>query len=174
MVLTDQSVSGKWFAIQVRAKSEIGVAAALESKGYRPFVPAYRPIRHRTPTSNPVPKPLFPGYLFCRLGQSASGPIVTTPGVVRIVGYGNVPTPVEESEIEALKAVIESGLPAEPWPSVRPGQIVRIAKGPLSGIEGVVWECNRRLNLVVSVAILQRSALVELKPEWVTPAGGSN
>jgi hypothetical protein len=62
-------------------------------------------------------------------------PILTMPGVVAVVGMGNIPTPVKESEIESIQTVAESGGPLLPWPFLRQGQRVRIA-GPLCGTIG--------------------------------------
>jgi len=45
------------------------------------------------------------------------------------------PAPVQDSEIAALQTVVNSGCPAEAWPFLNVGQIVRIAGGSLSGLE---------------------------------------
>ena len=51
-------------------------------------------------------KPLFPGYVFCRLSPGTNGLIITTPGVISIVGFGGKLMPVETREIEALKKAV--------------------------------------------------------------------
>ncbi len=36
-------------------------------------------------------------------------PVLVIPGVVRIVGLGKIPVPVDEKEIAAVEAIVESG-----------------------------------------------------------------
>ena len=165
-----QNLLGKWFAIHVKPRTEWRVAEALRSKGYEQFLPHYvcRPeLRRRSKDSR---LPLFPGYVFCRYDSTASGMIVTTPGVLRVVGYGNAPIPVDDNEIAALRTIMDSGFAARPWPRLEPGDYVRIDDGPLRGLTGVLCRVNKRRQLIVSLTLLQRAALVELEPRWVTSA----
>ena len=159
---------GKWFAVHVKPRSEWCVADALSSKGYEQFLPYYAPHRRRNTKGGRLP--LFPGYVFCRYDSAASGRIVTTPGVLRVVGCGNIPTPVAEEEIDALRTIMDSGFPARPWRNLEPGDHVRIEDGPLRGLTGVLSRINKRRQLIVSLTLLQRAALVELEPDWVTSA----
>ncbi|HZS50223.1 MAG TPA: hypothetical protein VFA54_05140, partial [Bryobacterales bacterium] len=89
-----------------------------------------------------------------------------------IVGAGKIPTPVDEAEIRAIQTIIKSGLPAEPWPFLRVGQLVRIEAGPLADLEGILLDIKNRRRLIVSVTILQRSVAVEIERFWVTPIRG--
>jgi transcriptional antiterminator NusG len=96
-------------------------------------------------------------------------PILTTPGVIAIVSAGREPVPIPETELEAIGTIIQSGLPAEPWPMLTVGSIVLIDKGPLAGIQGITLEVNRRHRLIVSSPLLQRSVAVEIERQWVRP-----
>jgi transcription antitermination factor NusG len=158
-----------WFAIQVRPRSEKLIAQVLKHKGYEEFLPLYRVRRQWSDRVKDVELPLFPGYVFARMSSQTSGPIVTTSGVIRILGNGNAPVPVEDSEIEMLQLVARAGLAVEPWSSVQVGQKVRILAGPLRGTEGLVAKLKNRLRLVVTVTLLQRSVAVEIDHDWITP-----
>lgn len=165
---------GRWFAVQVRPRSETAVAALLTGKGYDTFLPSYVRAGPRQNRETLSRLPLFPGYVFCRFDPLVNALIVTTPGVVRIVGYGRQPAVIEEREIAALKTIVTSGVRAEPLSEAHPGDPVRITSGPLRGVEGLLVEMNKRRQFIVSVSILHRSALVELRREWVTAAAGQN
>jgi transcription antitermination factor NusG len=80
--------------------------------------------------------PLFAGYVFCRFVYRQKVNLLNTPGVRRIVGFGTGPAPVAESEISAIQAMLQSKLPVRPWPFLKPGDRVRVERGPLRGIEG--------------------------------------
>jgi transcription antitermination factor NusG len=158
-----------WLAIQVRPRSERLIALVLKHKGYEEFLTLHRVRRQWSDRVKDVELPLFPGYVFARMSSHMSGPIVTTSGVIRIVGIGNAPVPVEDSEIEMLQSVARSGLAVAPWSSVQVGQRVRILAGPLRGTEGLVARLKDKWRLVVAVTLLPRSVAVEIDHDWITP-----
>ena len=113
--------------------------------------------------------PLFPGYLFCRFDVQARLPILTTPGVISVVGTGRIPVAIPDLEIEAIRTVIRSGLHLQPWPQLAVGSRVLIEAGPLKGLEGVALDVKKKYRLFVSVPLLQRSVSVEIDREWIRP-----
>src|ERR1700674_3425959 len=128
------SAAYPWFALYVKPRHEKNVACILRGKGYDEFVPLYN---QRTP-SRTTELPLFPSYVFCRFNENRRLPVLNVPGVFSIVACGGRPIPVAEDEIAALKRVIAAGIARQPWPALLAGAKVRIAAGPLKGIEGVV------------------------------------
>jgi transcription antitermination factor NusG len=101
-------------------------------------------------------------------------PILTTPGVIGILGAGKTPVPVDIEEIEAIRAILRSGLAAQPWPLLRVGSKVYIERGPLAGLEGIVINTDKVYRLIVSVSMLQRSVAVEIDREWARPIADGN
>lgn len=158
-----------WYAIRVRSKFEAVTSAGLAGKGYEPFLPLYRARRRWSDRMKEIDAPLFPGYVFCRFDAGTRLPILKTPGVISVVGYGREPAPLNEAEIAAIRAIIASGLPAIPWPYLRAGNRVLIEWGPLAGVEGIVLGVKKELRLIVSVTMLQRSVSVEVDRDWVRP-----
>jgi|SRR5579859_5185593 len=159
-----------WFALQVRRGCETHVGTLLHQKGYEPFVPTYRCKRKWSDRWKNVELPLFTGYVFCKFSIEVRAPIITTTGVIRIVGTRSQPVPVENSEIEAVRAVITSGFRTQPHPYPAVGSKVRIAKGPLSGVEGVLTG-HRGQYLVVSIHAIQGSVAVVVDGDSVAPSG---
>jgi transcription antitermination factor NusG len=163
------STPEKWYAIRVRSNAEKITAAHLESRGYAPLLPLYRSRRTWSDRLKTIDLPLFPGYIFCSFAISKRLPIISAPGVVNIVGAGKCPIPVHEDEIAALQAISKAGCPVEPWPYLHCGQRVRIDRGALCGIEGMLVEMRKMHRIVVSVTLLQRSVSVEIDRDWVVP-----
>jgi transcription antitermination factor NusG len=151
-----------WFALQVRTKHELRVAEFLRGRGYQPFLPFSRSRRAWSDRIKVVQGPLFPGYLFCRVNIQDRLPILSAPGVIRIVGYNRSPIPVDDTEINAIQAIVKSGLPHEPWPFLRVGDAVQIESGPLQGLNGILVGVRGMHRLVLSVSLLQRSVGVEI------------
>jgi transcription antitermination factor NusG len=159
----------QWFAIYVRSHFERAVEQCLKGKGYEAFSPFYQTVRKRSGRTKVLDLPLFPGYVFCCFNPHRRLPILTTPGIVHVLGPGNVPEPVKLSEICSIRTVAQSGQPVRPWPFLQQGQKIRIEAGPLSGTEGTLLRVKNQLRLVVSVTLLQRSMAVEVDQELVRP-----
>ena len=157
-----------WFALQVRSRHEMGIALALRGKGYESFLPTYRCRKNWSDRVKEVESPLFPGYLFCQFDSQDRLPILTTPGIIQIVGYNRQPIPIELSEISAIQTLVASGVPNQPWPYLQVGDKVRIDSGPLRGLEGLLVEFKGNRRLVLSVTLLQRSVAVEMESAFVT------
>lgn len=160
-----------WYALHVRSRAELSVARQIQQKGYEPFVPLYRSRRRWADRMKELELPLFPSYVFCRVTMASAGRVVTTPGVIRIVGAGGVPIPVDDGEIEALRRVACTRLCAEPWPYLQAGQRVELCAGPLRGLQGVLAQSANGDRLIVSVSLLQRSVSVEISGHDVMPLG---
>lgn len=161
---------GSWYALAVKPRHEKSCAWMLRSKGLEDFVPLYRQRRRWSDRMKEVELPLFPGYVFCRFVCAQRFAVLSTPGVAAIVGAGNKPVAIGETEIESLRSVVRSGLSAEPCPFLEAGTRVKIIDGPLEGLEGILLEAKQQQRLVLSVALLRRSVAVEVDRHWVTPA----
>lgn len=161
-----------WFAVRVKSNYEKPVSAILRGKGFEEFVPTYRARRQWSDRIKVIDLPLFPGYLFCRLDLNKRLPLLTTPGFLYLVGKGKTPEPVDEIEILAIQSVVRSGIPAVPWPSLVVGQKVRLERGPLRGVEGVVAKIADQQSIFVNVTLLQRSVSVQVEPDWIRTVGG--
>jgi transcription antitermination factor NusG len=161
--------NSSWYAIRVRARWEKVVAGALHGKEYDEFLPLYRKRSSWSDRIKEIDLPLFPGYVFCRSDLSGRAPFITTPGVIGILSFGGRPAMISQEEIEAVKAVIRSGADAGPWPYIREGQRVRVLRGALAGVEGILVHAKSDWRVVVSVKTLCRSIAVEVDREWVTP-----
>ena len=152
----------RWFALQVKPRQEFSTARLLRNKGYEEFLPSYRQTRQWSDRKKSVDLPLFAGYVFCRFDATLLSPIVTTPGVMRIVGTGKSITPIDEREIQAIQAVVKHGFAAVPHPYLSIGDRVRITEGPLSGIEGILAIDKNRHHFVLTVQCVQSSIAVEV------------
>ncbi|HLJ86808.1 MAG TPA: transcription termination/antitermination NusG family protein [Candidatus Angelobacter sp.] len=159
-----------WFAIRVRSRHEKTVHTALCGKGYAPFLPLYPRIRHGKPLRSEG-LPIFPGYVFCSFNPLYRMPILTIPGVVLVLCNGRELTAVPREEIESLRIMTQSGFPIVQVPFVRVGDPIRITRGPLYGLTGVVAALEGVRQVVVSVQLFQRSVAVRLQDDWITREG---
>jgi len=139
----------------------------LAASGLEEFLPLYRSRRRWSDRVKEIDLPLFAGYVFCRFCPQERLRVLLIPGVTGIVGFGGRPAPVEEEEIAAIRRMTASGNRLEPWPYLKAGQRVRIERGPLRGLEGVLERGKDYWRVVVSVELLQRSVAVEIDRDAV-------
>ena len=159
-----------WYALSVRSRAEQLVGKSLGLKGIECFLPSTLSLRRWSDRVKEIQTPLFPGYVFAKFDCRDRLPVLITPGVVDIVGFGQEYIPVSEVELHTIRRVLECRAKCEPAPFLQIGQRVIIKSGPLSGIDGFLTEIKRTRRLVVSVSLLQRSINVELNAEWIIGA----
>jgi transcription antitermination factor NusG len=159
----------QWFALFVRTRWEHSTESLLSGKGFETFLPSYKGKRSSNARLRESTLPLFPGYVFCRFDVQKRLPILVTPGVISIVGSGRIPIPLDDSEITAIQSVVQSGLPAQPWPYLELGEKVRIQDEALGGLEGILISFRGTQRIVISVPLLRRSVALEIDRSRVVP-----
>jgi transcription antitermination factor NusG len=156
----------QWHVLWTRSHFEQKVHDQLAAAGFRPFLPKIEIWSRRANVRSLIQVPMFPGYLFLRhaLDKESHVEVRKARGLVRILGEGwDRPAVVPPPEIEAIQLVLGAGLPAFPCPYVREGGRVRIVRGPLADLEGILLRAEpSRGFLVLSVNLLQRSVAVEV------------
>lgn len=157
-----------WFALGTKPRHEKSVSQILFNKGLQSFLPLYADRHQWTDRVKSVHLPLFPGYVFCRFDYGYRLTVLTTPGVNSIIGFDNAPTPVSDEEIDRIQILLASGLPTQPWPYVRVGEPVRIDRGMLAGLEGVLIREKTALRVVVTVELLQRAIALEIDRDMIS------
>ncbi len=158
-----------WYALQVRSRRENYVASQVTGQGYECLLPTYKSVRKWSDRVKELEQPLFPGYLFCRFDFQDRRPLITTPGVLQIVGSGRVAVPVPDEEIRSLQLALSSTLSKQPWPYLEVGQRVRVNYGSLAGLEGILVSLKGNQRVVLSITLLQRSVAMEVDSAWLTP-----
>jgi transcription antitermination factor NusG len=159
----------QWYVLTVRPRHEKSVAGNLERRGFPSYLPLYRSLRRWSDRKKVVEACLFPGYVFCFFGRHQRMEVDQTPSVTSVVSFGDDPAPVPESELDAIRTVLESGRPAGPWPFLSSGRRVRIRGGAMDGLEGILVKEKDLWRVVVSVTLLQRSVAVEIDRDQVEP-----
>jgi transcription antitermination factor NusG len=165
------SESNEWFAFRTRPRHEKQVSIALREKGFTEFLPLYKSRRQWADRSKVIEMPLFPGYIFCLTSRALIVPVLMTSGVVDVVRAGTHPSPADKGEIEALQQTVSVDVPLETWPYTEADEsgLFSILRGPLAGLTGILVEVRHSQRLILSVNLLRRSVLVEVRPDWISP-----
>lgn len=159
----------QWFGVRVKSNFEHRVSALLRAKGVEEYLPTYRARRLWSDRVRELQLPLFPGYVFCHIAIQERSVVLATTGVVGIAGNRDQPVAVEECELAAVRRMVESQTAVEPWPFLRIGQRVRVNRGPLAGMEGILLKVRSSYKLAISVTLLGRSVAAEIDSAYVSP-----
>jgi transcription antitermination factor NusG len=160
-----------WWAVYTRHQHEKVVAEMLSAKGFDVFLPLYQSTRRWKDRSKVLSLPLFPCYLFVHGGIDRRLQVVTTPGVHMILYRGERVATVPDAEIEALQRAVEGPLHVEPHPFLKCGMRVRVTRGALAGVEGILIRKKNLFRLILSVEMLAQSVAVEVHSSDVEPCG---
>src|SRR5437868_13866528 len=93
----------QWYALSVKHQHERSAEIALGLNGLEALAPTYRARRQWSDRLKDIDLPLFSGYLLCRFDLASRSRVLNTPGVARIIGFGNGPVAVDDNEIAAIK-----------------------------------------------------------------------
>jgi transcription antitermination factor NusG len=151
-----------WYALYTRHQHEKMVDQVLTNKGFNTFLPLYATIHNWKDRTKALTLPLFPCYVFLKGGIDRRLHILTTPGIYGLVSSAGQPAVIPDTEIEAIRRVVESGARVEAHPYLKCGNWVRVKCGPLIGIEGILVRKKNISRLVLSVEILGTAAAIEV------------
>jgi transcription antitermination factor NusG len=174
-MLTSQSIdlgmhdASDWWALYTRHQHEKTVAEMLSAKGFEVFLPLYESIRRWKDRSKMLTLPLFPCYVFVRGGLNRRLQVVTTPGVHMILFRGERVAIIPEAEIQAIRKAVEGPFRVEPHPFLQCGERVRVTRGSLEGVEGILVRKKNLYRLVLSVDMMAQSVAVEIDATDVEP-----
>lgn len=159
---TETVPGGGWGVFYTLARREKDLMRRLHAAG----IPFYAPLVKRRLLS-PGGRarmsyvPLFPGYVFALVDDSARRAALATNTVAR---WLPVPDPAGLiADLRSIKRLIDFDRPLTPEALLESGQAVRVRSGPLAGLEGVVVKRKGERRLVVSVKFLNQGASIELE-----------
>ena len=110
-----------------------------------------------------VQLPLFPGYLFVHAPiEKRRLDILKIPSIVRIIGFNGEPASIPELQVQAVKRLVFSTLPYDPYPYIVKGDRVEIVQGPLRGMQGILIEKKGAYRFILSIDLIQQAVACEV------------
>jgi len=156
-----------WFLIHTKAKQEKRAFDNLHQQGYQCYLPTIPSEMIRQGLLTVGGSPLFPRYLFIRLGLGDSAkswmPIRSTMGVSRLVCFGGKPARVDDCLIELLRTQ-EASTQTQPKRLFKSGERVLLMEAPFAGIEGIYQMADGERRVMVLIEILRKHVSVSLPP----------
>ena len=163
----------RWYAIHTYSGYEENVKESLDQRidtmdmGEKIFailVPKEKKIKIKNGKRRVVEEKIFPGYVLVEMIVTDDSWYVVrnTPNVTGFIGTGTTPTPISESEIEALLKRMGVQEP-EFTVDISKNDPITITDGPFKGQQGKVDEVDEQRGKVkVLVSMFGRETPVEL------------
>ena len=162
-----------WHVLWTRSHCEQLVHDQLAGKRFDLFLPKFEAWTMRSGARSLAGTPLFPGYLFLRhaLDKESYLEVRKARGLVSILGDGwDRPAILPDSEIDSIRRMAGAKVPVAAHPYLKEGRRVRVTRGSLAGLEGILLQLKLQHGLLVlSLNLLQRSVAVEVDCTAVEP-----
>ena len=157
-----ESNSQQWYAVYANSRHEMVVNEKLRMREIESFLPIQRSVRRwKNGCKKTLELPLFPNYLFVRIGRTERVRVLGTPGVISLVGSAIEPVPVPDREIEMLRQGISERV-YEPHQYLSVGQKVRIKNGAMKDMVGILVRKKNDCRVVLNVDIIRQGVAVDI------------
>ncbi len=170
-----ESPAKSWYLVYTKPRQEALAQANLVRQGYGVYLPKVRLMRRRRGRQEAVVEPLFPRYLFIHLDTQNDnwGPIRSTFGVASLVRFGAEPAQVPDALVAQLKAQEgQEGLHEWAEPKIKVGDRVRVAEGPLKGVEGILLANSGKERVMLLLNMLGKEVRTHLEVGQIESADG--
>jgi len=156
------NVTPNWFAIATRPRHEKKIHHLLTIKGIESYLPLQKLSRKWSDRYKVIELPLFSCYVFVKIALKDRLPVLQTDGVVKLVTFKNIPATIPDSQIQAVKLILEKCHTIEHIDYLTPGQKIEVVQGPLKGVKGICAEIKNNHRLVVRLDSIMEAISVDI------------
>jgi transcription antitermination factor NusG len=152
--------SSSWHVLHVLSNHEKRVAQHLVVRSVEHYLPLYSEKVKWTDRTVVAERPLFSGYVFVRFTPNDRISVISTPGVLRLLGDQSWDM-VRDEELGQIRSGLASGLSLRPYLGMNVGTKVRVKHGVFAGVEGVVTELRKQCRVIITLAAVRQSFSLE-------------
>jgi transcriptional antiterminator RfaH len=165
LVAHDICLKRPWYVVHTKVRREQTACENLARQGYAVYMPRIKILKRTRGRQHAQQEPMFPRYIFVQPGSDAHSiaPVRSTLGVSSIVRFGQEPAVMRPAILKSIRdfeARRNEASDQEISP-FQPGERVRVADGPLTGLEGLISDVSQD-RVVVLMQLLGRDTRVSL------------
>jgi transcriptional antiterminator RfaH len=162
-----------WYVVHTKVRQEQTAYDNLARQGYAVYLPRIKIFKRLRGRQQVQFEPLFPRYMFFQPKSSAHSiaPAKSTLGVTSLVRFGQEPALMRPETLDGIRdfEARRNQAPDLEISPFQPGGRVRIADGPLVGLEGLVSEVSQH-RIIVLMQLLGQSTRVRLSQHQLVVA----
>jgi transcription antitermination factor NusG len=144
-----------WRVLHVVANHEKRVVQHLSARNLEHFLPLYSLKSRWSDRTVALERPLFPCYVFSRFTATDRIAVLSSPGVLRLLGDDDLGT-VSAEEITRIREGLAAGHTLRPHPVLAKGTRVRVRNGVFEGSEGLVTELRGQCKVILTVKAIHQ------------------
>lgn len=156
-----------WRVAHTKSRREKALAHYLARAGIGYYLPMFLRQQSNSKRVRNSLIPVFNGYLFFQASDFERHAALRSNHISRIIDV------IDEEKLITDLRQIEKALSGPekvyPYDFVREGQRVRVVKGPLKDVEGVIVQKKGNCRLVLSVESIMQSISVSIEADQVEP-----
>jgi transcriptional antiterminator RfaH len=157
--------SNNWYVAQLKPNGLLRAQRNLKQQDFHSFNPSRVETISVRNTRKPLPRPLFPGYLFVQFqsGQNGWQTINSTRGVARLIlnDFRN-PRPLPSAFMAELMARCDIAGAMKPPENIKPGDRIRVLSGPFADLVTTVEQLDKDSRIQVLIDLMGRSVNTSL------------
>ena len=140
-----------WHVLHVLSNHEKKVQQHLIVRSVEHYLPMFKERVKWTDRSVVTERPLFSGYVFARIPAQARLTVISTPGILRVLGDEERDL-VSAEELDKIRQGLATGLLLRPNPNVSVGTRVKVRTGIFAGAQGIVTELRRQCRVTLALS----------------------
>jgi transcriptional antiterminator RfaH len=154
-----------WYVVHTKVRQEQSACDNLARQGYTVYLPRIKVLKRIRNRQQAQQVPLFPRYLFFQPGSvvHSIAPVRSTLGVATIVRFGQEPAVMQPQTLKSIRDFEKRRNESreEEISPFQPGERIRVAAGPLIGMEGLISDVSHE-RVVVLMHLLGQDTKVSL------------
>lgn len=155
-----------WHVIYTRPRHEKHTARSLERKGIECYLPLRTELRQWHDRKKKIESPVFPGYLFVQVDSREMLQVYYTDGFVKFIATEDKPDIVPEGDIRTLRRALVGDFEIS-TEAFELGDKVRVASGPMKGLQGNLIRFKQNSKLVINIDVIDKSVLVTIPSYFI-------
>lgn len=152
--------SSSWHVLHVLSNHEKRVAQHLCVRSIEYYVPLYTERVKWTDRTVIAERPLFSGYVFARFAPQHRISVISTPGVLHLLG-DDERNMVQDEELSKIRSGLAKGLQLRPHSGIGVGTRVQVRDGVFAGVEGIVTEFRRQCRVIITLTAVHQCFSLE-------------
>lgn len=168
--MDDKTKRKQWLVAYVQSNREKKTYERLTMLGIESFLPLQEELHQWSDCLKKVQRVIIPMCIFVRVSNEERLQVLRLPSVNRFLVLRGESTPavIPEPQMKRFKFMLDYSEQAVEMYNehLRPGEKIRVIKGPLTGLEGELVTINGKSKVAVRIEILG-AALVEVPVGFV-------
>ena len=140
----------------------------LTEDGFEVYLPKIKKLQVWSDRRKWVELPLFPSYCFVKVSEKEYYEILKHDAVVKYVGFGGKPSIMRDYHIDGVKRILGENIDFDlSNQKFKPGQLVEIGVGPMSGCCGEIVKISGKRKMLVRLDEIGYSLVVSVPAAYV-------